>query len=366
MKQEQLTELLYQALETEKGGIQVYTTAIRCAQNEDLKEEWEKYLEQTAEPRADLCETCAQPSGSIRRRRRPAARSCGTSGSRWSRRWRWRCKSGPPEAAELVAAECVVHAETKDHLNWELIGQAIEKLSGAQKKALEGSARGGRGAGGRAPLPHDRAGLASSGSSRSACRPSCRRPRRRRTSRPPSAPPARSRRGRRCCRQVGGARGNGLSSQRGHSHINYDGCSPTMIGSRARARPTGTRGESPPGWGPRPGCARVPSDTLVRPARVKRPPERAPNGDAPEAQRTQSNGRTFSDEAVRGAANAHRRWSVSAPLTEYALELLQELDDRLLVGRAQRPEAPDDLARLAAVALGHAAGVRRADVIAPA
>ena len=42
-----LTELLYQALETEKGGVQIYTTALRCAINEDLKEEWSKYLEQT-------------------------------------------------------------------------------------------------------------------------------------------------------------------------------------------------------------------------------------------------------------------------------------------------------------------------------
>jgi rubrerythrin len=35
-------ELLYQALETELGGVQVYKTAIRCAENEELKEEWEK------------------------------------------------------------------------------------------------------------------------------------------------------------------------------------------------------------------------------------------------------------------------------------------------------------------------------------
>src|SRR6185436_3161592 len=44
-----VTELLYQALETEKGGVQIYTTALRCALNEDLKEEWNKYLEQTKE-----------------------------------------------------------------------------------------------------------------------------------------------------------------------------------------------------------------------------------------------------------------------------------------------------------------------------
>jgi hypothetical protein len=43
----EVKELLYQALETEKGGVEVYTTALRCAVNKDLKEEWEKYLEQT-------------------------------------------------------------------------------------------------------------------------------------------------------------------------------------------------------------------------------------------------------------------------------------------------------------------------------
>lgn len=43
----QLTELLLQALETERGGIQIYTAAIKAAQNEDLKEEWREYLDET-------------------------------------------------------------------------------------------------------------------------------------------------------------------------------------------------------------------------------------------------------------------------------------------------------------------------------
>src|SRR5437899_2233941 len=47
MKNEQVAELLYQALETEKGGIQVYETALTCVVNADLKKEWEEYLEQT-------------------------------------------------------------------------------------------------------------------------------------------------------------------------------------------------------------------------------------------------------------------------------------------------------------------------------
>ncbi len=45
--------------------------------------------------------------------------------------------SGRPEAAQLVAGECVVSAETKDHLNWELISAAAEKATGDTAKALK-------------------------------------------------------------------------------------------------------------------------------------------------------------------------------------------------------------------------------------
>src|SRR4029077_16413838 len=47
MKNEQIAELLYQALETERGGIEVYTAALECVLNDDLKKEWQEYLEQT-------------------------------------------------------------------------------------------------------------------------------------------------------------------------------------------------------------------------------------------------------------------------------------------------------------------------------
>ena len=45
--------------------------------------------------------------------------------------------AGPPEAAQLVAGECVVFAETKDHLNWELLGTAAEKAPKAVATILE-------------------------------------------------------------------------------------------------------------------------------------------------------------------------------------------------------------------------------------
>jgi hypothetical protein len=45
-------------------------------------------------------------------------------------------KADEPEAAQLVAAECVVLAETKDHLNWELIGELSKAVKGEDGKAL--------------------------------------------------------------------------------------------------------------------------------------------------------------------------------------------------------------------------------------
>src|SRR5689334_6933025 len=42
-----LKELLYQALETEIGGVKVYEKALECAINEDLHEEWRRYLDET-------------------------------------------------------------------------------------------------------------------------------------------------------------------------------------------------------------------------------------------------------------------------------------------------------------------------------
>jgi len=47
MNIEQRNELFQQMLETEIGGVQVYETALTCVLNEELKEEWEKYLQQT-------------------------------------------------------------------------------------------------------------------------------------------------------------------------------------------------------------------------------------------------------------------------------------------------------------------------------
>ena len=136
MKNEQLHQLLYEALETEMGGVQVYKMAIQCAVNQDLKEEWEKYLEQTHNHEQVVRELLGKFSLDPQAETpgRKVVRHIGESlvGAMEMAR-----KSGKPQAAQIVAAECVVLAETKDHLNWELIGQVVTKTKGEDGKALK-------------------------------------------------------------------------------------------------------------------------------------------------------------------------------------------------------------------------------------
>ena len=136
MKEEQLNELLYQALETELGGVQVYTTALRCAQNDELKEEWEKYLDQTR-THVQIVEDTMTTLGLDLEKETPGREVVRHTGESLVKAMKMALESGEPAAAQLVAAECVVLAETKDHLNWELIGEAAKKATGETAKALK-------------------------------------------------------------------------------------------------------------------------------------------------------------------------------------------------------------------------------------
>jgi len=135
-KQEQINELLLQALETEIGGVQVYETAIKCAVNEDLKKEWQKYLEETRKhvdivthvfEGLELNPTTETPGRQIVRDKAVAL----------VQSMQKALSSGDPVTAQLVAAEAVVDAETKDHQNWELIGILVEETTGDIKKFLK-------------------------------------------------------------------------------------------------------------------------------------------------------------------------------------------------------------------------------------
>ena len=136
MKKDQLHELLYQALETELGGVSVYQTAIRCAVNDDLKTEWQEYLEQTT-AHVEIVQSLFDQLGLDPSAETPGRQVVRHIGESLVAAMEMALAAGKPEAAQLVAGECVVSAETKDHLNWELIGTAAEKATGAERNALK-------------------------------------------------------------------------------------------------------------------------------------------------------------------------------------------------------------------------------------
>jgi rubrerythrin len=114
VKQAQVKELLLQSLEHERGGIKVYEMPVQCAVNEDLEEEWAKYLEQTREHDRILTSVCEQleldPEEDS-----PGRGIVNKLGASLVQAMEAALKGGNPVAAELVACECVVLAETKDH-----------------------------------------------------------------------------------------------------------------------------------------------------------------------------------------------------------------------------------------------------------
>ena len=136
MKAEQVTELLYQALETEMGGVKIYETALKCAVNPDLKKEWEEYHEQT-ENHLQIVLEVMEKLGIDPEKETPGREVVRLIGESLVEAMETALQNAPQrEAAELVACECVVLAETKDHLNWELIHEVAEKTKGPAREAL--------------------------------------------------------------------------------------------------------------------------------------------------------------------------------------------------------------------------------------
>ncbi len=133
-----LQELLYQALETEIGGIGIYTNALENVRNDDLRREWEEYLEQTTRHRQILLDVFAS-LGLDPEARTPGREIVAHLGASLVEAIRKARSDADPAAAEIVAGECVVLAETKDHMNWELIGQIVKHGSGEAIDVLRGA-----------------------------------------------------------------------------------------------------------------------------------------------------------------------------------------------------------------------------------
>jgi len=136
MNNQQIRELLLQSLEHEMGGVEVYETAVKCARNPDLQKEWKEYLEQTRTHVAALETVCAA-FGLDPKRETSGRKIVRHLGGALVEAMKMALAAGDPAAAEIVASECVVLAETKDHLDWTLIGKCAQHLEGAQAESLK-------------------------------------------------------------------------------------------------------------------------------------------------------------------------------------------------------------------------------------
>jgi hypothetical protein len=126
IRKDRVQELVLQALQTEQGGIEVYETAVECAENDELRDEWEKYLEQTRHHEQVVLDLCSalgiDPEEST-----PGRDVVLHIGKSLVQAMRKALATANRAAAQLVAAECVVLAETKDHTKWEFLGAARAK-----------------------------------------------------------------------------------------------------------------------------------------------------------------------------------------------------------------------------------------------
>lgn len=136
---EQLKELLLQTLETELGGVEVYQTALRCVQDARLRKEWEEYLSQT-ERHIEVAQNLLEKLEIDSEEETPGRGIVRHIGLSLVSAMDMALAAGDLAAAELVAAECVTLAETKDHQNWSLIAALAkeandEELAAALKDA---------------------------------------------------------------------------------------------------------------------------------------------------------------------------------------------------------------------------------------
>jgi ferritin-like metal-binding protein YciE len=136
MKTKQVEQLVLQSLEHEMGGVKVYTTALTCAQNAGLKKEWEKYLAETR-THVTALETVCEAMDIDAKKETPGREVVRHTGGALVEAMKMAHAAGDPVAAELVACECVVIAETKDHADWELLTKCAEHLTGHAKAVLK-------------------------------------------------------------------------------------------------------------------------------------------------------------------------------------------------------------------------------------
>ena len=133
----QFMELLLQMLETEQGGVKVYETSLRCVVNEQLRQEWDTYLAETIQ-HVEIVTELIEYFGGNAATETPGRLVVRQIGESLVKAMEVALNAeGLHEAAELVAAECVMHAETMVNRNWVLLREPGRRLRGFDAQAVE-------------------------------------------------------------------------------------------------------------------------------------------------------------------------------------------------------------------------------------
>jgi rubrerythrin len=135
MNRDQIRELVLQALETERGGRKVYDAALDCVRDPALRTLWERYRTETERHERIVVRLCTA-LGLDAEEESPGRAVARIVGDGLVEAIRRAAGTARPEAAQIAAAECVLLAETKDLLHWELIGRCAQHAEGEVQRAL--------------------------------------------------------------------------------------------------------------------------------------------------------------------------------------------------------------------------------------
>ncbi len=130
-----LEDLLHQTLETEASAALVYQTAIRCATRDDLKSEWQEYLERARthhEIVSDLCQ-----AAQIQLHERPTHPTLASHlAPVMVSAMQAALAAADAQAAQRKASECVALAKTHSRQNWALLKEVGSPASGPLQQAM--------------------------------------------------------------------------------------------------------------------------------------------------------------------------------------------------------------------------------------
>src|SRR2546429_317244 len=98
------------------SAVKVYTAGLRCAQNEEPKEEWEEYLEQT-ENHVEILRSVFERSGLDPEAESPGRKVVRHIGESLVKAMEMALEAGDPSAAELVASAGIWQAARQSQPN---------------------------------------------------------------------------------------------------------------------------------------------------------------------------------------------------------------------------------------------------------